>query len=153
LESAGADLKGPVSAGAGEEALEAFYAALDDDFNTPDALAVVQSVARQLNAAKAAGDASRAGALAGLVRKMGGVLGLLQQDPETYLKRGKPVSSEGESDGASLSDAEIEAFIEARRAARAAKNFRESDRIRDQLAAAGIVLEDKPGGVSAWRRA
>jgi cysteinyl-tRNA synthetase len=51
-----------------------------------------------------------------------------------------------------LSDAEIEALIEARAAARRARNFAESDRLRDELAAAGVILEDKPGGTTAWRR-
>jgi cysteinyl-tRNA synthetase len=147
--AAGAGVTRAVPAGADEEALGRFHAALDDDFNTPDAMAVVQGVARQLNGAKAAGDGTRARSLAELLRQMGAVLGLLQQDPAAYLKRGKPASS----DGVSLSDADIEALIEARRAARAARNFGESDRIRDRLAAAGIVLEDKPGGLSEWRRA
>jgi cysteinyl-tRNA synthetase len=136
-------------AAADDEALERFHAAMDDDFNTPDAMAAVQAVARQLNSAKAAGERARVEALAGLLRKMGGVLGLLQQDPDVYLKRGKPDPSASQS----LSDEEIEALIAARRAARAARDFRESDRIRDQLADAGVVLEDRPGGASAWRRA
>jgi len=76
---------------------------------------------------------------------MGAVIGLLQQVPEDYLKRG--VGAAG------LSDADIEGLLENRRAARQAKNFSESDRIRDLLTAAGIVLEDKPGGVTGWRRA
>jgi cysteinyl-tRNA synthetase len=76
---------------------------------------------------------------------MGKVLGILQQSPEAYLKR--------RSGTATLTDTEIEELIAARRAARAARNFSESDRIRDRLSAAGVVLEDKPGGVSEWRRA
>jgi cysteinyl-tRNA synthetase len=76
---------------------------------------------------------------------MGGVLGLLQQSPGEYLKRGV-----GE---AGLSDSQVDTLIEARRAARAVKNFAESDRIRDVLASAGILLTDKPDGATGWRRA
>jgi cysteinyl-tRNA synthetase len=122
-----------------------FRDAMDDDFNTPDAFAVMQGVARNLNLAKAAGDASKAAAAAATLRALGATLGILQQDPGTYLKR-----SAGKK---SLSDGEVEALLSSRRAARAAKNFAESDRIRDQLTAAGILLEDKPGGSTEWRRA
>src|ERR1700677_1107440 len=129
------------------DAAAKFDAAMDDDFNTPDAMAVVQGVARDLNSAKAAGDAERAGAAASAIRSMGKVLGLLfQQDPETYLKRGLASSS------GALTDEEVESLLASRRSARAAKNFAESDRIREALGAAGVVLEDKPGGVTEWRR-
>jgi cysteinyl-tRNA synthetase len=121
-----------------------FDAAMDDDFNTPDALAVMQGAARDLNTAKAAGRNEDAAALAAALRDMGGVLGLLQQPPSEYLKRGV-----GE---AQLSDSQVDTLIEARRAARAVKNFAESDRIRDVLASAGIALEDKPDGATGWRR-
>ena len=137
--TAGGELPGDVDTRA------RFNAALDDDFNTPEALAVVQGVARELNSAKAGGYAERAATLAAALRSMGAMLGLLQQVPGDYLKRGVGA--------ATLSDADIEGLLEARRAARKAKNFSESDRIRDVLTAAGIVLEDKPGGVTAWRRA
>jgi len=76
---------------------------------------------------------------------MGATLGLLQQNPEIYLKRGIGADS--------LSDARIEELLDARRQARAAKNFVESDRIRGVLTAAGILLEDRPNGTTAWRRA
>ncbi|HWS65988.1 MAG TPA: cysteine--tRNA ligase [Steroidobacteraceae bacterium] len=122
-----------------------FDAAMDDDFNTPDALAVMQGVARDLNTAKAAGRNEDAAALAAALRDMGGVLGLLQQSPGEYLKRGV-----GE---AQLSDSQVDTLIEARRAARAVKNFAESDRIREVLACAGVALEDKPDGATGWRRA
>jgi cysteinyl-tRNA synthetase len=133
--------KGPYE----RDAMAKFEAAMNDDFNTPDAMAVVQGVARDLNSAKAAADAERAGAAASTIRSMGKILGLFQQDPETYLKRGLT------SDGA-LTDQEVETLLASRRAARAAKNFAESDRIREALGAAGVVLEDKPGGVTEWRR-
>jgi cysteinyl-tRNA synthetase len=139
-------------ASGGDPALAKFHAAMDDDFNTPEALAVLAGVARELNIAKSENDSGRTAAAARSLLAMGKVLGLLQQTPEAYLKRGMTVH--GGQDGAdALSDAEIEALMAERRAARAAKNFPESDRIRDRLSAAGVVLEDKPGGISEWRRA
>lgn len=125
--------------------LARFRDAMDDDFNTPEAFAVMQGVARNLNLAKAGGDASKAAVAASTLRALGATLGVLQQDPDTYLKR-----SAGNK---SLSDAEVEALLSSRREARAAKNFAESDRIRNLLTAAGILLEDKPGGSTEWRRA
>ncbi len=121
-----------------------FREAMDDDFNTPEALAAMQAVAKEINNAKQAADSATATAAAATLRAMGRILGILQQDPDEYLKRG--VGATG------LSDAEIEALLAARRAARTDKNFGESDRIRDQLTEAGILLEDKPGGFTEWRR-
>jgi cysteinyl-tRNA synthetase len=118
---------------------------MDDDFNTPQALAAMQAAARELNQAKAAGDARGARRAAAALRAMGLVLGVLQQDPETYLKRS--------SGAAGLSDGEIDGLVEARRSARSRKDFAESDRIRDHLKAAGILVEDKPGAATQWRRA
>jgi cysteinyl-tRNA synthetase len=131
-----------------QSALEAraeFDAAMDDDFNTPDALAAMQRVARDLNTAKSAGRAAEAARLAESLRAMGGVMGLLQQAPAQYLKRGVGC--------AALSDHEIDHLIAARGAARAMRNYAESDRIREVLTAGGIVLEDKAGGATGWRRA
>jgi cysteinyl-tRNA synthetase len=125
--------------------LARFRGAMDDDFNTPEALAAMQGVARELNQAKAAREPAKSADAAATLRAMGAVLGVLQQDPDTYLKR-----SVGDK---LMSDAGVEALLAARRAARAAKNFAESDRIRAQLSAAGILLEDKPGGATQWRRA
>ncbi|MDP1923268.1 MAG: cysteine--tRNA ligase [Thiobacillus sp.] len=117
-------------------AARAFKVAMDDDFNTPEALAVLFELASAANR----GDADSAQ----MLRNLGGVLGLLQRDTADFLKSGAA--------GADLSEAEIDAMIVARRDARAAKNFAESDRIRDALLAAGIVLEDGAGG-TVWRRA
>ena len=125
--------------------VERFRAAMDDDFNTPEALAVMQGVARTLNLAKAAGNLSAASNGAATLRALGAILGVLQQDPDNYLKR-----SAGNK---SLSDGEVAALLVSRREARAVKDFAESDRIRDVLSAAGILLEDKPGGRTEWRRA
>jgi cysteinyl-tRNA synthetase len=122
-----------------------FRAAMDDDFNTPEALAVMQGIARTLNLAKAAGNVSAASDGAATLRAVGAILGVLQQDPDNYLKRS--------AGNYSLSDEEVEALLVSRREARAVKNFAESDRIRDVLSAAGILLEDKPGGRTEWRRA
>jgi cysteinyl-tRNA synthetase len=118
---------------------------MDDDFNTPEALAVMQGVARELNSAKAAGRSAQVNVLAGTLRGMGEILGILQQSPAAYLKQGVGSSA--------ISDEEIEALLAERRRARSARNFAESDRLRDVLSAAGIVLEDKPGGDTGWRRA
>jgi cysteinyl-tRNA synthetase len=153
-------------AGRGREnaaSLAAFRAAMDDDFNTPEALAAIQGVARVLGSAKARGDDAAAADAAATLCAMGRTLGLLQQDPDAYLKRGVAQPRAAAADGAAgdagaqprpaFTDAEIEALLAARHAARSARNFTESDRIRDQLRAGGILLEDKTGGGTQWRRA
>jgi cysteinyl-tRNA synthetase len=134
------------SGAASAEHWSAFVAAMDDDFNTPGAFAVMQGVARELNTAKAQRKAPQIALLATTLRAMGAVLGILQQDPALYLKRSA-------SSHSGLSDADIGARLQLRTAARAAKNFKESDRIRDELAAAGVLIEDRPGGATGWRRA
>jgi cysteinyl-tRNA synthetase len=123
--------------------LAQFHAAMDDDFNTPEAIAVLQSLARQLNNAKASGRSGDSRRLAGEMKRLGGLLGILQADPEAWFKQASP--------GAELSDADIAQRIAARVAARQAKDWKESDRIRDELAAAGVVLEDGAQGTT-WRR-
>ncbi|MCG6859828.1 MAG: cysteine--tRNA ligase [Chromatiaceae bacterium] len=126
----------------GEVFRERFYAAMDDDFNTPEALAVLFDLVREINRARA-GDARRAAALGAELRYLCGILGILQDDPETYLR--------GDGSVAGLDDAEIEELIRRRVRARESRDWPEADRIRDELQAAGILLEDGSGGTT-WRR-
>ena len=135
----------PGAAPADGEFQRRFDAAMADDFNTPEALAVLFELARELNRAREV-DGADAAALSAVLRGLGASLGLLQADPEIYL-RGQPVTA-GDS---GLADAEIEALIQDRLDARARKDWAQADRVRDQLKAAGIVLEDAAGGTS-WRR-
>ncbi len=128
-------------------AWQTFHAAMDDDFNTPEAIAVLQAVAGEINRARDAGDVAGATAKARELRAIGSVLGLLTLNAEDWFKASKGQSTEGGWD-----DARIEAAIAERQDARKSKNFKRSDEIRDELAAAGIVLEDKPGGATVWRR-
>ncbi|RMH48580.1 MAG: cysteine--tRNA ligase [Gammaproteobacteria bacterium] len=117
-----------------------FVEAMDDDFNTPEAVAVLFDMARTLNKLKVE-NKSRAQGLAWLLKSLAGVLGHLQADPEDFLKGG--------TDDEEVR--EIERLIAARTAARKARNWAEADRIRDTLAARGIVLEDTPSG-TIWKR-
>lgn len=129
------------------EAEQRFRDAMDDDFNTPEAFAVLQSLARDLNTAKAAGRTEEAQALSARLVRLGGVLGLLHSDAEAWFKQ----AAGREQAPHALTDAQIDELIAARTAARKAKNWAESDRVRDQLAASGVVLEDGPKGTT-WRR-
>jgi cysteinyl-tRNA synthetase len=128
------------------DAEQRFREAMSDDFNTPEAFAVLQSVARDLNTAKSAGREADSRVLAARLPRLGNVLGLLQHDAESWFKQ-----SASSAAATALSDAHIEELIAARVAARNARNWAESDRIRDQLAASGVVLEDGPKG-TIWRR-
>jgi cysteinyl-tRNA synthetase len=127
-----------------------FHEAMDDDFNTPEALAVLQSLARELNTAKAGGDTAAAAALAGELKTLAGALGILGHPPGEWLAtRSELTAGAATADG--LSDEQISALVEARVAARRTRNWAESDRIRDELAEQGVILEDAQGKTS-WRR-
>jgi cysteinyl-tRNA synthetase len=132
-----------------------FHDRMDDDFNTPEAVAVLQTLAREVNSARDAGDAGRAAQLGTELRSLGGLLGLLSLEPAHWFRLPKPLVGADSTAGGQggLADAAVEERIAARAAARRAKNWAESDRIRDELAAAGVLLEDKPGGSTIWRRA
>jgi len=153
----------PLSAPATNDHRERFLESMDDDFNTPEALAVLQSLAREVNSAKASGAHQRAAALGAELRALGAVLGLLSVSAEQWFRLAKPAQEPAVAPGSQdpnaaakpgwIDDEEVEARIDARAAARRARNWSESDRIRDELAAAGVVLEDKPGGSTTWRRA
>ena len=112
----------------------AFKAAMDEDFNTPAALAVLFELANECNR-------SRSAETAALLRALAGTLGVLQQLPSAYLQA-----------GSALDEASISALIEARNAAKQAKNFAEADRIRQELADLGIALKDSAAGTT-WVKA
>ncbi|MGD7037325.1 cysteine--tRNA ligase [Methylotuvimicrobium buryatense] len=134
---------------AGEFEVEADYEArfreaMDDDFNTPVALSVLFDMARELNKVKDS-DKQRASQLAATIRGLGGVLGILQDDAERFLK-------EGDNQAEGLTAEQIETLIQARIDAKKNKNWADADKIRDQLKQQGVILEDVPGGGTNWRR-
>ena len=116
-----------------------FDAALDDDFNTPIAISILFEISKQINLEKEK-DIDFASALSGLLVRLGGYLGILQNNPEDFLKQ-----------GVRLSDEEIDQKIKDRNLARSEKDFALSDQIRNELEAHGIILEDSAEGTS-WRR-
>ncbi len=133
-----------------------FKAAMDDDFNTPEAMAVLFDLANEVNKTKSV-------EMATILKNLGGVLGLLQRDPGEFSQGVRHYELNAEpgririvaSDAAldiDFSNNKIEGMIELRITAKKAKNFAEADRIRKELADAGIILEDTPQGTT-WRRA
>ncbi|WP_228160545.1 cysteine--tRNA ligase [Marinobacter bohaiensis] len=122
---------------------ERFHAAMADDFNTAGANTVLHAVASEINRLRRDGDDQKAAELAGVLVRLGDVLGLLQQDPEAFFQ-----ADAGEGPTAD----DIEALIEARAEARRNRDFAEADRIRDELAEQGVILDDSREGTS-WRRA
>lgn len=129
------------------EHAQSFKAAMNDDFNTPVAIAVLFDMLNQANREKDR-------ALASQMRALGGVLGILQQNPVEYLRSYSRYTRLGaeQSSGSDLTEDEIEALIKQRTEAKLARDFALADQIRDQLKQAGIELEDKPGGLTQWRR-
>lgn len=129
-----------VEAAGGEEFVARFKEAMDDDFNTPEAYSVLFDMAREINRLKT-DDVAAASVLGARMRELADVLGLLGQEPEVFLQS-----------GANDDDvAEIEALIQQRLDARAAKDWAAADQARDKLTEMGIILEDGPQGTT-WRR-
>ncbi|MEX2151617.1 MAG: cysteine--tRNA ligase [Steroidobacteraceae bacterium] len=129
---------------------EAFAGAMDDDFNTPEALAALQGLARELNVAKTAGDRERAGTLAVELRRLGSLLGILEHEPGAWLATRSELTGGVPADAEVVDPAEIERLLQARIEARKNRDWAESDRIRSELATRGVLLEDSPTGTT-WR--
>ena len=155
LNEAGAALTRLYTALRGVEAAEAaaeadykarFEQAMDDDFNTPVALSVLFDLARELNKVKE-NNREKTAQLAATLRYLGGLLGILQDDPDAFLKGGAIAGS----GTVSLSNEQIEQQIQARLDAKRNKDWATADRIRDALKEQGVILEDVPGGTN-WRR-
>jgi cysteinyl-tRNA synthetase len=116
---------------------------MNDDFNTPEALAVLYELVREANRCDKAADASGAAQYANLLKRLGAILGLLQYEPEAFRQAGA-----GDADFV----AEVEALISEITAVRLAKNFQRSDEIRAQLQAMGVAVEFSREGIR-WRKA
>lgn len=123
-----------------------FRDAMNDDFNTAGAVAVLFDMANQANREKSAD-------LTAQMKALGGVLGLLQTDPQLYLRSSTRYLKDAVQSDSQLSDVDIDALVAQRQTAKDNRDFAAADAIRDQLKAQGIELEDKAGGLTQWRRA
>jgi cysteinyl-tRNA synthetase len=139
---AGFDLAGVAEPDNAADYRARFAAAMDDDFNTPEALAVLFEIAREANRLEKAGQKGEGARFALLLKQLGGLLGLLQQDPDRF--------RQGPADDRLV--AEVEAVIAEIAAARAARDYARSDVLREQLKARGIVVEFSREGIK-WRQA
>jgi cysteinyl-tRNA synthetase len=132
-----------------------FRDALNDDFDTPIAFAVLHELRTEINRSKSS-------PLAGLLKALGSTIGLFQSDPMRFLKGASTAHAHVPSGGivaggsadvqADYSDATIERMVQERNAARQAGDFPRADGIRRALEASGVILEDKPDGITQWRR-
>lgn len=129
-----------------QAAVAAFQTAMDADLGTPEALAAVFETLRRANAALDRGDGTDAADLASTVVELAGVLGLRVGADDRAARPGA-----GETAAAAGEDAEIETLVAARQQARAARDFAEADRLRDELSARGVTVEDTPAG-PVWHR-
>lgn len=128
-----------------EELCAPFFAAMDDDFNTPEALSVLSALRRDINMARQSSDQARAEYLGGQMKALGSIIGLFQLEPLEFLRG---ISGDSDSE---MSDTEVDMLVAERSQARATKNWARGDEIRDLLNAAGIVLDDSAEG-TRWRR-
>ena len=126
-----------------------YFAPLLQDLNTPKALAAVFDLVGQLNKTK---DITAKRAIAAQIRAGGEIMGLLQHDPESWLKGAGGTAMSQATDTPPLSEGEITNLIAARQAAKAQKDFAKADSLRQQLGDHGIVVEDQPGGKTRWRK-
>lgn len=125
--------------------LERFNLAMDDDFNTPEAMAVLFDLVREINRET---DPQQRAVLSSRLKQLAGVLGLLQQEPEQFLKARK---NPGADHNTNLTDQQIDELISKRNQARKDQDWSVADQLRDQLQNAGIILEDA-AGATGWRR-
>ena len=123
-----------------------FRAAMNDDFNTAGAVAVLFEMANQINREQSAD-------LSAQLKALGGVLGLLQTDPHVYLRSSSRYLRDAVQSETQLTASQIDELIAQRQHAKETKDFAAADRIRDQLRSQGVELEDKAGGLTQWRRA
>ncbi len=120
-----------------------FLKSMDDDFNTSEAYSVLFDLAHTINRLKSKNRKKEANGMASMLRKLGGILGLLQQNPEHFLQNSVRINNE-------IKRAEIEALIKRRNKARKAKNWGLADSVRDHLNEMNVSLEDSPKGTT-WR--